>query len=360
MNGKICPSYFMGANTPGGFYSLFSGLYFPEDGWILYILKGGPGTGKSSFMKKISAEAESRGIYHEKILCSSDPASFDAVILPGLKISICDGTPPHVAEPRYPGVSEVLVDLGAFRDDMELRKNGEEIIRTTKECSLLHKRSTEAFRKASLVNDEMGKLMRPLLKTDELFSTAGSLAEALIGSRKGNKGEKSRRFLSAYTSAGYISLDGTFTDMCTDRVVLDDIYGFAAPVILERISSYASSSGLSFTECPDPMEPDEKTEHLIFPDLSLGIFTSGGRHKYEGGRKETVDCMEFYESFPSEEDRKRYEELEEKSGRLTEEGLSLLKEADAVHERLEKLYYPYMDFGRADIKEKEITDMIFG
>ena len=121
-------SFFMGANTPEGFYSLFDGLYSAAEGWRAFVIKGGPGTGKSTLMKRIAAEADARGLFCERIHCSSDPNSLDAVILPGLKIAVADGTPPHAIEPRYPGVCEKIVDLGACRDDAVLRADAEKII----------------------------------------------------------------------------------------------------------------------------------------------------------------------------------------------------------------------------------------
>jgi Cdc6-like AAA superfamily ATPase len=54
-------SYFLGANTPYGFYSLFNELYNPDSDDKIYLIKGGPGTGKSSIMKRVASEAEKNG-----------------------------------------------------------------------------------------------------------------------------------------------------------------------------------------------------------------------------------------------------------------------------------------------------------
>ena len=85
--------YFLGANTPAGFVSKFDGFYDCLDGWRVFILKGGPGTGKSTLMKKV---AEAVDCECEYIYCSSDPRSLDAVIFNDLKTAIADGTAPHV------------------------------------------------------------------------------------------------------------------------------------------------------------------------------------------------------------------------------------------------------------------------
>ena len=46
---KVC--FYLGANSPTGFYSLYDQLLEPEQAETIYILKGGPGCGKSSLMR---------------------------------------------------------------------------------------------------------------------------------------------------------------------------------------------------------------------------------------------------------------------------------------------------------------------
>ncbi|MBO5185180.1 MAG: hypothetical protein J6D79_05545, partial [Clostridia bacterium] len=66
---------FLAANSPSGFVSFFDELYNPYRNCRAYIIKGGPGTGKSSFMKKIAAAAEEKGHEVTRVFCSSDPQS---------------------------------------------------------------------------------------------------------------------------------------------------------------------------------------------------------------------------------------------------------------------------------------------
>ena len=87
--------YFLGANAPSGFYSLYSCLLPPEEARAIYILKGGPGCGKSTLMRRIGAWAEEAGLETEYILCSGDPDSLDALVLPQTGTAIVDGTAPQ-------------------------------------------------------------------------------------------------------------------------------------------------------------------------------------------------------------------------------------------------------------------------
>jgi hypothetical protein len=91
--------YFLGANSPAGFYSLYDHLLPPEKARAIYILKGGPGCGKSTLMDKIGDWAEEAGLETEYILCSGDPGSLDAVVIPALKAAVVDGTAPQGVVP---------------------------------------------------------------------------------------------------------------------------------------------------------------------------------------------------------------------------------------------------------------------
>ena len=85
---------FLGANTPNGFVSLFGELYDPYRDHNVHIIKGGPGCGKSTLMKRIAERARAHGLDAECVHCSSDPDSLDAVLVPALRLFVCDGTAP--------------------------------------------------------------------------------------------------------------------------------------------------------------------------------------------------------------------------------------------------------------------------
>ena len=68
MNDKVMVrKMFPGGNTTRGFYSFFDHIIEP-DANRLFILKGGPGVGKSTFMKKIGKEMLGRGYRIEELL----------------------------------------------------------------------------------------------------------------------------------------------------------------------------------------------------------------------------------------------------------------------------------------------------
>lgn len=87
--------FFLGANSPDGFHSFYDQLIDLNTAKEVIIIKGGPGSGKSSFMKRAAAPLTDAGYLTEYISCSADPDSLDGIIFPELGLAFVDGTQPH-------------------------------------------------------------------------------------------------------------------------------------------------------------------------------------------------------------------------------------------------------------------------
>ena len=110
---------FAAANSGRGFKSFYSQIL--SDARILrrYMIKGGPGTGKSSFMRRVASAAESEGYSVDYYYCSSDHTSLDAIVIEGV-VALVDSTPPHVMEPELVGAKDEIVNIGEFWDSSAL------------------------------------------------------------------------------------------------------------------------------------------------------------------------------------------------------------------------------------------------
>ena len=100
MNTQNATHYFLGANTYSGFYSLYHRFTSPAEGDFLCVIKGGPGGGKSTLMRRLGDAMRARGQQVEYVHCSADPDSLDGVKFPQMHIAYVDGTAPHEAVPQ--------------------------------------------------------------------------------------------------------------------------------------------------------------------------------------------------------------------------------------------------------------------
>ena len=155
-------TYFLGANTGKGFVSLYAG-FPPQEGVFLHIIKGGPGTGKSGFMRRLGTEAEKRGLEVQYVLCSGDPESLDGVFIPALHAAWVDGTAPHVVEPRHFGADSDYVDLGRFVRLPMSEKDREEIRRLTAAYRECYREAYEKLAEAGSLHDQLEAVYKPYM-----------------------------------------------------------------------------------------------------------------------------------------------------------------------------------------------------
>lgn len=348
--------YFLGAYSPAGFHSLYHELLLPERGETICILKGGPGCGKSSFMRRVARHAEAAGEACVFALCSGDPDSLDGLILPRRGIALVDGTAPHIIEPTYPGVVERYVDLGSYYRREGLLPLRQEIQQATGEYKSHYKRVFHCLEASS----QLRRDNRELLLTDQVRETcrrrAAGIIRREIRAPGGQRGEVTRRFLSAVTYKGRVFLRDTVAAQAHRVYELSDSYGLAHE-LLSPILAAAAAAGWDTVACPDPMDP-ERLAHLIIPGLSLAFVSTTADAPWEPRpyRRVRLDAMASPELLRVCRPRLRF------SGKvaaaLEEEAVSALARAKEGHDRLEALYNPHVDFdgvyARADALAAEL------
>lgn len=153
--------YFLGANGPDGFHSLYREFCTPESGNFLWVIKGGPGCGKSTFMKQIGRAAEDAGLDVEYVLCSSDPASLDGVLIPGWHVGYADGTAPHILDVEFPAAAGAYLDLGQFYDNDALRAELPRLRTLRAKHQALYREAYRALHEAKAVHDEIEAVYHP-------------------------------------------------------------------------------------------------------------------------------------------------------------------------------------------------------
>lgn len=354
MNNRKFNDYFLGASYSEGFFSLFEKAYDPFDGWTACLIKGGPGTGKSSLMKRIANTAADRGEKCERAFCSSDPESLDAVILPDRKFVIMDATAPHVVNANYPGVCEYILDMGECWDRDKLKPHKTPILELTDACSACHKqaqrylRAADAFRSANLAATD------GLIDIEKINRTAERMRENLP--KRGSGGSISHRLLSAVTKDGVKVFENTIHNQCDVCVPIDDRWTRCAALLLERLKNLLVKDGFGITVCHCSQAP-ETIEHIIVPEAKIAYSSANRVHSVDTGR--TVHISRFMKRALSTDERKALMENEKNEGYMLEHASSHMKKAKALHDELEKYYISAMDFDAVGEKGDKAIEKIF-
>lgn len=342
MQAKEKIRYFLGANSPQGFYSLYDQLIDPSQAKAIYILKGGPGCGKSSLMRRVAQLAEEAGETIEYIQCSGDPASLDAVLLPSRGVAIVDGTAPHVVEPVYPGAVESYVNLGDCYDRAALGAIRQDIMGCMTGYKDCYKRAYRCLAAAHEITGDM----QTILTTDTLEAKAAKRAKGILSRELHGKstqsGHSTQRFLDAVSHLGTIRYYGTAEVLCKRIYILEDSYGLAH-LLLTHLLAGMTAAGYDVIACPSPMAPD-RLQHLIIPGLSLAFLSSTPDLPYDKRpyRRIRMDAMTDPDLLRRSKTRLRFSR--KVSAALVSEAVDSLAQAKAMHDDLERLYNPHVDF----------------
>lgn len=356
---SVTTSYFMGANSPCGFYSLFEEIYNPYKNHQPYIIKGGPGTGKSTIMKKIAEKAKERDYDTEMIYCSSDSTSLDAVIVKDLGVSLIDGTSPHVLEPKFPGATENIINTGDFWDKKMLREK-RDIIRTlTLENSICHRTSAKYLSAAGAIKDEGARLVSSFIREDKINSFALRFAVREAPKKKNSPpGKRVRRFISGITPTGITFMDSTVKALATRIIGISDNMGGVSGLVCQRIGDIMIRNGYDVIFCQCPMNPKGDCEHIIIPEISLAVVTVKSEHNCNLECDRLIHCERFL-SPEVKQYRQKIRWSRKISQHLIEESIKSLACAKAVHDKLEAVYVEAMDFEALGRYTDKLSEEIF-
>ncbi|RFU62391.1 PRK06851 family protein [Peribacillus glennii] len=358
MKGKI-KNYYAGGNTAHGFHSLYESNLQGLD--KLFILKGGPGTGKSTLMKKVAQEWADKGFDIELLHCSSDNQSIDGVIIPKFKIGIVDGTAPHVIEPKAPGAIEEYVNLGEAWDSGVLAGEKEAIVKLTKEISSAFQTAYSTFAEALVIHDEWEKIYIENMDFNKVNQLTEKLKEAFFGDMFLNKTANiHHRFLGAATPNGAVDFVPNLTEDLAKRYFIKGRPGSGKSTMLKKLAAAAEQRGFDVEIYHCGFDPNS-LDMVIVREIGLAIFDSTAPHEYFPSR-EGDEIIDMYKAAITPGTDEKYAlEIKDISSRYRmkmNEATSHLAQAKSLHDELEAIYIKAMDFEKVEQIQAEIMAVI--
>ena len=337
---------FPGNNTTEGFYSFYKYILSQKEAKRIFCMKGGPGTGKSSFMKKLGNHFGNLGYTIEFHHCSSDPNSLDGIVIKELNIAILDGTSPHVVDPIHPGAVDEIINLGAAFDTSLLESHKTEIISVAKEISTNFSRAYRLFAGARKIHEDWSSINSSAINMNKVYILIDELKNKLLTSSHADFGSERHLFSTALTPSGIISYNRDLSQEAEHLYVIKGGPGLKKSEILKVIGHEAQRQGQFVEYFHDPLIPD-RIENILIPGLSTGLFTTNeiSRINYNSNELDMKDlCDSKVLADNSEEilfDKRQFDNL-------INEGLSCITTAHELHDNLEKYYIEAMNFSKVD------------
>ncbi len=355
----ISPKYFASANSSKGFINDFPQVFGDGSGVErLYIVKGGPGTGKSYFMRKAAQHAEKLGYSVTYYHCSSDAASLDGIRLEGIgqpTVGILDGTPPHTWEASLPGAREEIVDLGAFWDASKLREEKTEISRLTCEKSKCYAR---AYRYLSACGEVSRVVEGQLFSCIRESSLARFAHRLLRQTPTHNVWQETSVRLRAIGMSGETYLD-TFERLSRQNggeiLWLEEYYGVGY-ALTAKLYEISKQNAYRTVVSRHPLHP-HRIDGLYCPDTGRSILVMP--KEMQGSSNGAVSVRRYLDGAAFREIRGEARHSLHLCEELKACALRCLRQAGTHHFALEKIYASAMNFQAKERFENDFLKKLF-
>ncbi len=340
MNGDIHEKYFCAANSGGGFISFYPQLISESE--RVFVIKGGPGTGKSRFLHSIAERAERTARKVVYYYCSSDPTSLDAVSVDS-RILFLDGTAPHAVEAAIPGARDDLIDLGRFWDSARLIGQRRRIAGLSELKASAYSSAYDYLASAAALTHAVDRRVDPAVLMHKLRAAA----ERSLRTLPDGGGFSLRRVaLDSYGMRGQVRFS-TFFDTATEYIAINDCFG-TAHHFLSALVEVARERKMAVTASVDPLIP-ERFDALRFED-------SGRVYELGVESDKPINMKRFIDITALRDYRDELKATAKLCRASLDSALSSLSNAAKAHFALEKIYGEAMDFAA----KEDFTDSFIG
>ena len=347
---KQGPAFFAAANSGKGFVSFYDEIFNSKEISRRYLIKGGPGTGKSTFMRRVAEEAEKRGKTVTYYHCSSDPSSLDGIIIDG-NIAIIDSTAPHAIEPTLVGVRDTILDFGAFWDCDELALQVDKI-------SLLSDKKSRAY---ALAYRFLSSAMQSDIASREIFLPYVDLARLkktvrrLTRKIKRGAGYDLRIGLSSAIGMSGTCYFDSYECLASRTVYIEDRYGLGF-LALSEICKFAQINQNKISVSYLPLCPDVPNV-VYFEEEKLAFAVVEGKKKKAVSLRKVLD-LSGVSNKEKRDIKTRARNAKKLSDALVLAACDELSLAGDAHFELEKVYRSAMDFSGLEVLALGIVEKL--
>lgn len=352
---------FPGAVTYQGFFSYYDHMIEP-DAQHIYVIKGGPGVGKSTFMKKIGQDLHDAGYDLEYHCCSSDNNSIDGLVIPALGVALLDGTAPHIVDPKNPGAVDEIINLGEYWNESMIRQFKKEIMSCNRQISRYFQAVYFALKEAKNAMDEWEFYLEPYQNWSMINQNLKDLEKKLFNNTSGGNGKARHLFAWGHTPQGRTQFIDSLTYGMKTLYLIQGQPGTGKSTFLAKLAEHAKMTGIDAEIYHSTLDP-EKLDLLILPALETALVCSSEQYPYTPVFNGTIKTLDFDLSLDHEALQPFMEDVNSCRARVNQ---SLKrahlnsKRAKKLHDLMETYYIPAMNFNEIENKRQEILHMILG
>ena len=140
------------------------------------VVRGQPGTGKSTLIGKIAAAALERGLDVEAFHCPFDPEKMEHLVIPALDLAVTTSANPH----EWSGPADLELNADEALDETGQAKDAAVVAQARETCRHLLEYAAAAFAGAKRWRDELEALCAPFMNAAPVDEEFESLKAAIL------------------------------------------------------------------------------------------------------------------------------------------------------------------------------------
>lgn len=362
--------YFPGNNTPEGFFSYYGYILGQREAEKIICLKGGPGTGKSTFLTKVGERLTEAGENVDFLHCSADENSLDGIVVTDKKLAFIDGTSPHIIDPITPGAVDSIINFGDFWNEKKIADQKEDIISCNEESSRWYKIAYNYMASAKCIYDNLSNIIDEGIEISEIYKLAADII-----AREYKKydisikaGGIKRFFATGITPNGTVSYVKSLLQPMKKIYLINVPEGYSNISFMNILLDGAVYRGFDVEAFYCPIDPKRKIEHLLIPEIGVAFTTANKWHDLEPweiytgeeDRREItmIDINDYLSVYYVEKNAALISKLSKLYGMMLDESISALSKAKEHHDLVEKMYVRNMNFEKIDTLVEKTVDNI--
>ncbi|MEA1960898.1 MAG: hypothetical protein U9N81_06410 [Bacillota bacterium] len=315
----------------------------------VYILKGAPGSGKSTFIRMLGEMMSEKGYDVEFWVSALESVTPDGVYVPQLDMAIINGSLPKAIDPRYYGSRDEMIYLGEFWDKQAIEGRTVEIMQMVDAIEERQQQVYALLKEAEGIRKENRMMTMSLVNPERTENLMIDLIREILENQPGEK----HYFAGALTADGMISYINELSEGCRKRYIFQGPSGCGKSWMMDALALEAKQRGyfLEYYHCG--LEP-ESIKMLIVRNLQVALIEAGDIDFSLRPWDFVIDMTVCLNHFDEEEMDVQNSEGGRRLERLLNQAHQELDLLNQHQRQLKKIYAATMDFEKLDQKIHEV------
>ncbi len=342
---------FASSHTSQGFYTfipeLVNGL------GKVYILKGAPGSGKSTFIRLLGEVMSQQGYDVEFWVSALDPVTPDGVYIAHFNAAVINGSLPQPIDPKYPGVREVIINLGEYWDQAIIEQCQRQIIEQVDQADKFDNELCNILKEASRVKEEIRIANASHLNMEKIEQLIKKISLDIMENRPGEK----HYFAGVITADGLVDYINELSADCKKRYIFKGPSGSGKSTVICELAREAKKRGyfLEYYHCGLEVE---YLVMVVIRNLQLALIEAGHVEVVLKPGDIVVDMTLYLDSYDSGQVAVQSSEAYRRFEALLLQARQELENSHQANREIKKIYASAMNFERLDSKRQEIAEEI--